>query len=667
MAISYNSSFTLGTGNKAYVGAEAVVTNGTTSSSIAVTAGAYLTDGWVQSTGIVAKIYINNNSTPVATKTILGNGTKYTATAKKTVSSSKSITKTHDDQTVSWKVEFWQYTDGYEQGLKKTISGTSKVTPKTSYAISYNANGGSGAPSGQTKWHGETLTLSKTVPTRSGYTFQGWATSSGGGVSYKAGASYTTNAKATLYAVWKANTYTIKYNVNGGSGTVANQTKTHGVTLVLSKTVPNRTNYTFLGWSTSSTATTATYTAGGNFTTNANTTLYAVWKLAYVKPTIKNLSVNRCDSDKTISDMGAYALVSFDWSSFIEAPIITIQWKLATASSYPSENTVTITGSDTSRTISQRIGADDISPDSTYIVYVKIADTNGYSETTKSLSGQKFTIDRLAGGNGIAFGKPAELSGYADFAFKTRCRDRVVFNNNTNIYGIDTDGTERIALMPVTDSGNTSLGYGNYSAKKGSTHIYGNEVNFYTDKGIYTNGNKIVMNNEAALYAKGTDGKEKSLMCQSDSNNTVIGYGNYKDASGNTHIYGHDVVHYVGNIATPDGYRPYRRRGDTVNMRWPGSGFVTNGGTQVHFFIPFAEPIVGAPTISLTSSDGFILRQNGKYTHGSGADVRVKPNSYTTTLYALNGIRVYATFSDLTNVTNNSSIGIDWIGTIIFS
>ena len=149
--------------------------------------------------------------------------------------------------------------------------------PKT-YTVSYNANGGSGAPASQTKTHNVTLTLSSTKPTRTGYTFLGWSTSSSAtSATYSAGGSYTNNASVTLYAVWTPNTYTISFNANGGSGAPASQTKTYGVTLTLSSTKPTRTGYTFLGWSTSSTATSATYSAGGNFTTNANTTLYAVW------------------------------------------------------------------------------------------------------------------------------------------------------------------------------------------------------------------------------------------------------------------------------------------------------------------------------------------------------------------------------------------------------
>ena len=63
---------------------------------------------------------------------------------------------------------------------------------------------------------------------------------------------------------------------HGGSGAPASQTKTHGVTLTLSSTKPTRSGYTFKGWSTSSTATSASYSAGGSYTTNASATLYAV-------------------------------------------------------------------------------------------------------------------------------------------------------------------------------------------------------------------------------------------------------------------------------------------------------------------------------------------------------------------------------------------------------
>ena len=103
--------------------------------------------------------------------------------------------------------------------------------------------------------------------------------------------------------------YTVSYNANGGTGTPSSQTKTHGVTLTLSSTKPTRSGYTFLGWSTSSSATSPTYYAGGSYTGNANVTLYAVWhKHTYdndcdttcngcgATRSIKHYYINSCDT-----------------------------------------------------------------------------------------------------------------------------------------------------------------------------------------------------------------------------------------------------------------------------------------------------------------------------------------------------------------------------------
>lgn len=152
------------------------------------------------------------------------------------------------------------------------------------FKLSYNANGGTGAPSAQTKnttATSYTFTISSTKPTRTNYDFKGWATSSNGSASYQPGGKYTVSSSSpsvTLYAVWKIKTYTISYNANGGSGAPSSQTKTHGTNLTLSSTKPVRTGYNFLGWATSSTATSATYSAGGSYTKNETVTLYAVWQ-----------------------------------------------------------------------------------------------------------------------------------------------------------------------------------------------------------------------------------------------------------------------------------------------------------------------------------------------------------------------------------------------------
>lgn len=68
--------------------------------------------------------------------------------------------------------------------------------------ITYDANGGEGAPEADTVDVGS-YTISETEPIRSGHTFSGWATSATATVAqYSAGQTITVNADITLYAVW---------------------------------------------------------------------------------------------------------------------------------------------------------------------------------------------------------------------------------------------------------------------------------------------------------------------------------------------------------------------------------------------------------------------------------------------------------------------------------
>ena len=205
-------------------------------------------------------------------------------------SGGKTVYRTTSSKSVPITIYMWQ-PNGSEQVFRDGVScdASDTLSAITSYTVSYNANGGSGAPSSQTKWYGTNLTLSSTKPTKSGYTFAGWSTSSSAtSATYAAGGTYTANASATLYAVWiqNATKCTIAYNANGGSGAPSSQTHTQYTTSTISSTKPTRANYTFLGWSTSSTATTATYLTGGKYTNNslsngATVILYAVWKKNY--------------------------------------------------------------------------------------------------------------------------------------------------------------------------------------------------------------------------------------------------------------------------------------------------------------------------------------------------------------------------------------------------
>mgnify|MGYP000305883452 CR=1 FL=1 len=92
----------------------------------------------------------------------------------------------------------------------------------------------------------------------------------------------TANSDHTVYALWTPNTYTITYKANGGSGGPSSQNYKYAPNgnIYLSSDKPSKTGYTFMGWSESSSATSASYSPGQWWGThNANNyTLYAVWK-----------------------------------------------------------------------------------------------------------------------------------------------------------------------------------------------------------------------------------------------------------------------------------------------------------------------------------------------------------------------------------------------------
>lgn len=289
-----------------------------------------------------------------------------------------------------------------------SISGSTSYTlPAVTWqwTVSYNANGGSGEPASQTKIYGSNLTLSSTKPTRTGYMFLGWSTSSSAtNATYQPGGSYTSNTGATLYAVWKINTYTVSYNANGGSGEPTSQIKTYGLNLTLSSTKPTRTNYNFKGWSTDKSATTPTYLAGGVYTVDAAVTLYAVWELAYWTPKITDVFVHRCTNTGVNDEEGLYAKVDFKWEC------CQILGANNVKSITVAGNTVSVSG--TSGNVSAVVGGN-YSIDEYYRIPIVVVDSkNGTSTYDTYIESYAFTIDFKAGGKGVAFGMPAKEDGF---------------------------------------------------------------------------------------------------------------------------------------------------------------------------------------------------------------------------------------------------------------
>jgi uncharacterized repeat protein (TIGR02543 family) len=152
-----------------------------------------------------------------------------------------AITKANTSET-GYKVTF-----NANGGSCSTTELTSSKTRKYAFSkwaagstsgTQYNA-GASYSPTSATTMYAvwtETVTngsITLPTPTRTGYTFKGWATSSSATSGTAAGQSYTPTAATTLYATWQVNTWTVQYNANGYGTAPSSQTKTYGTTLTL--------------------------------------------------------------------------------------------------------------------------------------------------------------------------------------------------------------------------------------------------------------------------------------------------------------------------------------------------------------------------------------------------------------------------------------------------
>lgn len=203
---------------------------------------------------------------------------------------------------------------------------------KNTYTVSYAKNttaAVSNMPSSQTKTHGVDLTLSSNVPTRSDYTFKGWATSASGSVAYAAGGQYTANADITLYAVWwadKATLSTVSNTTIGSTGTAtwSIPDSTYTYKLVLSYTGATSVSYDIAAntgsktftipntWlsalpnTTSATATATLTTYMGSTSLGSATKTFTVSVDSSVKPTVSSFTATHKSGDSTVTGWATY-------------------------------------------------------------------------------------------------------------------------------------------------------------------------------------------------------------------------------------------------------------------------------------------------------------------------------------------------------------------------
>ena len=261
---------------------------------------------------------------------------------------------------------------------------------------------------------GYTANTTLTAADATGYTFVGWYNSSGTQQTTNKTLSINPTANATYYAYYKANQYTVKFDANGGTGSMSNQSYAYGVSQALTANAFTRTGYTFEGWNTKADGTGTSYTDNQSVsnlssTDGATITLYAQW--AEIPANNHNITYTTQatgwtygNSNPTTAEEGA--IVTFE---VIPTPGYTVTVTSSDVSLSKNDNTytftmptkdVTINVSATEKThdvtISYKCGDQTIQANGTATA---VGEITAKEITAPEITGYKFTSWTL--GNGI--------------------------------------------------------------------------------------------------------------------------------------------------------------------------------------------------------------------------------------------------------------------------
>lgn len=325
-----------------------------------------------------------------------------------------------------------QNTDNYSGSFDEGMS-----EPDGSWGMWNGYSFGSGSGTRQIEWFSSrtysrrtydyTISYALTCNSSTGTYYNGWHTVGSKDLSWQ-------------LTIPKLDSYTVSYDANGGSNAPSSQTKWYGTTLSLSSQKPVRANYNFLGWSTSSTATSAEYLAGGSYTSNSGATLYAVWKLAAVAPIISSATFNRCTENGEMNAEGTYIKAVIAWA--VDTKVITsnagkvinITWSPATGDI--SSKSITVTG--TSGTVTQILGSANFDSSTVYTFNSSITDTVGLTTSSGSriVASVFHTFDIGNKGKSIGLGAVASNSSNS----LTVGFDSTIINNDNVIINGETLG-----------------------------------------------------------------------------------------------------------------------------------------------------------------------------------------------------------------------------------
>ena len=204
--------------------------------------------------------------------------------------------------------------NGTEKAVGDTITVTDGTTVKAvweniTYTVSFDANGGTGTMADLTGVLGEYTLPANGFTAPTGMKFKCWSVD---GVEKAVGDKITVSANTTVKAVWENITYTVTFDANGGTGTMADVTGISGEYTLPSNGFTAPEGKQFKAWSVDGNE----KAVGDKITVTADTTVKAVWETLPVTPSEYDIldganSKWTQDSDGNLSVRGSGAFSEF--------------------------------------------------------------------------------------------------------------------------------------------------------------------------------------------------------------------------------------------------------------------------------------------------------------------------------------------------------------------
>ena len=491
---------------------------------------------------------------------------------------------------------------------------------------------------------------------RTGYTLKGWSTSSNASLAtystYSGVADGWINSNSpsiTLYAVWSAKTYTIKYDANDGTGSMSDTIVTYGKNTTISSNKFEKNGYTFVGWITRTNGKddvdygwtgwsgTWVYDNGQYGISNNILKLYAVWK-----ENAQTINGYRCSGSDlyyiTTCGLGT-GICNYTHKNDYERNGTVVRSKLnynlSSCSNYQVNNSSTYT-----KTINRALSL--VSSSNTIKI---INDNNDSSSATVS---KNVTIDT----NGKTVTRTSTINVNSGYTLTMNGTGRII-NTSSRVFSVS--GTLKIQGGTYENKSNTNSD-AIYLGSSGNIVLNDvNEINIWSDYGcgsaiMSDSSNSINVNATSAGiklygYCYGIWAKDATVNVTSSYNDSIYGVTNWIEAIKGYAIRAKNINFGSSNV--------YQNGSNYFNPGARSQSYTTNTST---FNVLYADGSINYKSGTLYSTYSYGKFQKDCYTSAScknfGSTYTYKPyyTGISDTIGSVKG-------SIFTSVTPNISWG----------